>query len=83
MAELLNIRRREVGQRITELVVEALGPYGATYQGEALQVGGGPGVGPAHAVMPTAFFLAQRAATLAGGAADVHRNNVARRILGL
>lgn len=83
VAELLNIRRRELGQRMTMLLMHATGYYGAPFHPGANKVGGRPVVGPEHAAAPTAFFLAQRAATIAGGAGEVHRNNVARRLLGL
>ncbi|MCK9541378.1 MAG: acyl-CoA dehydrogenase family protein [Novosphingobium sp.] len=82
--ELLNIRRRELGQRLTELLMMATGHYGLISQDDALRVGGAaPKAGPDHAALPTAFFLTQRAATIAGGTAEIHRNNVARHLLGL
>jgi alkylation response protein AidB-like acyl-CoA dehydrogenase len=83
-AELYNIRQREVGQRLTELLIEALGYYGMPFQKSALAVKAESSViGPAHAILPTAFYFAQRAATIAGGTAEIHRNNVAKRLLGL
>jgi alkylation response protein AidB-like acyl-CoA dehydrogenase len=83
LSELINIRRRELGQRLTYLLMEALGNYGAPLQAEALQVGGQSVAGPPHAEIPTAFYLAQRAGTIAGGTAEIHRNNVAKHVLGL
>lgn len=84
MSELLNIRRRELGQSLTQLLMDAVGHYALPLHHQALAVGGGPpDVGPDHALLPTAFFLAQRAATIAGGTADIHRNNVARHVLKL
>lgn len=83
-SELLNIRRRELGQRLTELLMLAIGHYGLIAHGDTLRVeGGAPVAGPGHGVLPTAFFLAQRAATIAGGTAEIHRNNIARHLLGL
>lgn len=83
LPELLNIRRRELGQNLTELVMRATGRDALIEQDEALDVGGSPAVGPERAVLPMAFFLAQRAATIAGGTTDIHRNNVARHVLKL
>jgi len=83
-AELYNIRQREIGQRLTELLVEAIGYYGAPFQKSALAVKPCDQViGPEHALLPTIFYFNQRAATIAGGTAEIHRNNVAKRLLGL
>jgi acyl-CoA dehydrogenase len=83
LVELTDIRRRELGQWLTELLMHATGHHGLPYQDAGLRVGGGPGVGPEHALLPTAFFLTQRAATIWGGTNEIHRNNVARHVLGL
>jgi acyl-CoA dehydrogenase len=83
LAELLNIRKRDLGQRLTALLMDSLGFYGAPLQGDALHVGGKRVAGEERAEIPTAFYLAQRAGTIAGGATEVHRNNVARHVLGL
>lgn len=82
VGEIVNLRRRELGQKLSQLLMEALGPYAVAEQLTARSVGGGPPVaGPAHAVLPTAFFLAQRAFTIAGGTSEIHRNNIARHVL--
>jgi acyl-CoA dehydrogenase len=83
-AELLIIRSRELGQALSELAMEAIGYYAAPDQKEARKVRSeAPPIGPEHAVLPTAFFLAQRAATISSGTPEVHRNNLAKRLLGL
>jgi alkylation response protein AidB-like acyl-CoA dehydrogenase len=83
LSELLNIRRRELGQKLTLLLMDSIGIYGAALQTSALIVGGTRIAGEQRNEIPTAFYLAQRAGTIAGGAAEVHRNNVARHVLGL
>lgn len=83
LSELINIRRRELGQKLTFLLMEALGSYGSVLQGDALKVGGKGAAGPEHAEIPTAFYLAQRAGTIAGGTSEIHRNNIAKHVLGL
>jgi len=84
VAELLNIRSREVGQDLTQLAVDAIGRYAAPFQPDARRVGSGiEPVGPRHAVLPTPLFLSQRAATIAGGTPEVHRNNLARNYLNI
>lgn len=83
-AELLAIRSRVVGQRITELAMRAIGRAGIPLQKEARMVESTtPLVGPDHALTPMPFYLAQRAATIAGGTDEIHHNNVARHVLGL
>jgi alkylation response protein AidB-like acyl-CoA dehydrogenase len=82
-AELLNIRIRELDQSLTELAVEAIGYYGLPDQRQARRVvSDAVPVGPTHALMPMPIFLAQRGATIAGGTPDVHRNNLAKKLLG-
>jgi alkylation response protein AidB-like acyl-CoA dehydrogenase len=83
LSELINIRRRQLGQKLSFMLVEALGNYAAPFQTDALHVGGKGVAGPAHAEIPTAFYLAQRAGTIAGGTTEIHYNNVARHVLGL
>ncbi|MET0183584.1 MAG: acyl-CoA dehydrogenase family protein [Caulobacterales bacterium] len=84
LGELMAIRSREVGQAITELAMRAIGRYGAPFQKDARSIGSGvDAVGPDHILKPTPFYFAQRAATIAGGTPDIHRNNVAKRLLGL
>ena len=82
--ELLALRSKQIGQSLTELAMEAVGYYGAPFQPDVRKAGGlGPKVGPTHAIMPMPFYLSQRGSTIAGGAPEVHRNNVAKRILHL
>ncbi|ODT88532.1 MAG: hypothetical protein ABS78_06730 [Phenylobacterium sp. SCN 70-31] len=82
--ELLNIRNRETAQALTELGAEAVGYYGAPDQrGARKVVTDVPVVGPPHVLLPMPFYLAQRANTIAGGTPEIHRNNVAKHLLGL
>jgi acyl-CoA dehydrogenase len=81
-AELLNIRLREVDQALTHLAVEAIGYRALADQRDARHVDAEvTPIGPEHALMPMPIFLAQRGATIAGGTPDVHRNNLAKRLL--
>ena len=74
---------RELDQSLTELAVNAIGYNGLPDQRAARRVvTDAKPVGPEHALMPMPVFLAQRGATIAGGTPDVHRNNLARHILG-
>jgi len=81
-AEMLNIRSRELDQALTELAIDAIGPYACADQAEARRVvTEAKPVGPDHALTPMGVFLAQRGATIAGGTPDIHRNNIARHLL--
>jgi acyl-CoA dehydrogenase len=82
IAELLNIRNREVVQALTQLAVDAIGYYAIPFVPEARQVGSpSTAPGPSHTLMPTPVFLSHRASTIAGGTPEVHRNNMARNLL--
>lgn len=84
VAALRNIRLREVSQRLTELLLDATGPYGGADQGEARDLDSDePVIGMDHMRMTTALYLTQRAATIAGGTPEIHRNNLARRYFNL
>jgi alkylation response protein AidB-like acyl-CoA dehydrogenase len=84
LGELLSIRSRDVGQAINDLAMRTIGVYGAPFQKPARTVGSGVApVGPDYALKPMPFYLAQQAGKIAGGTPDIHRNNVAKRLLGL
>jgi acyl-CoA dehydrogenase len=81
-AELLNIRMRELDQSLTELAVDAVGYYALVDQKEARRVVTDVApLGPPHSLMPMPIFLGQRAATIAGGTPDIHRNNLSKSLL--
>jgi alkylation response protein AidB-like acyl-CoA dehydrogenase len=74
----------ELGQKIAELTMEALGAYAAPDQRAALGVGANEApIGPDYATTPTAKFLNGRASTIFGGSSEVQRNILARVGLGL
>jgi alkylation response protein AidB-like acyl-CoA dehydrogenase len=82
--ELLTLRSRSLGQRLTELAMQAVGYYGAPHQPDARRMGVNvEPIGPPHAVLPMPFYLTQRGATIAGGALEIHKNNLAKHLLHL
>jgi len=84
VCELLTIRNREIDQALTQLAVDAVGYYALPFEPEARKVGSAiPPVGGAHTLLPTALYLSQRAATIARGTPEIHRNNLARHLLRL
>jgi alkylation response protein AidB-like acyl-CoA dehydrogenase len=82
--ELLSIRAKELAQHLTKLAMRAIGYRGIVSQPEARAIGTklAP-IGPEHALLPMPFYLTQRGLTIAGGTPEVHRNNLAKHLLGL
>jgi len=81
---LLKIKGSEIQQRLTELLVESLGMYGAAY--EALEVREGrndQNFAPDYAHGPMAEHLYLRAATIYGGSNEIQRNIISKMVLGL
>lgn len=74
----------DLSQRLTELMVEAMGCYTAPYQPEAREVGSNVSpVGPAEGVAAFARYFNLRASSIAGGTNEVQKNIVAKLVLGL
>ncbi|HEY8949297.1 MAG TPA: acyl-CoA dehydrogenase family protein [Rhizomicrobium sp.] len=81
---LLSIRNKALGQKMSELAKDAVAYYGMPVQKEARTPGKNvEPVGPEHALLAMPFYLTQRGATIAGGAPEIQRNNLAKRFLHL
>jgi alkylation response protein AidB-like acyl-CoA dehydrogenase len=74
MAPVIKIVVGELGQRASELLVEAAGEYGPRV--EDLTIGN-------HAVNPAAELFEMRRVTVGSGAVEIQRNIIAERVLGL
>jgi alkylation response protein AidB-like acyl-CoA dehydrogenase len=83
-ASLLKIKGTEIGQRLTELTLEAAGVYGAPYfRGFPTEGGNQLPIGPdfSHRAAPTYFNL--RKTSIFGGSNEIQRNIIAKAVLGL
>ncbi len=83
MASIVKMRGTEVGQKITELAVEAVGWYGApftelrNFDSNVVPVGGG------YVDDAAPRYFNQRKTTIYGGSSEVQRNVLAKAMLGL
>ena len=80
-ASLLKVKGTEVGQRLTELTLEAAAHYGAPYAGG---MGGNIGpIGPAWAGKAAPTYFNMRKTSIFGGSNEIQRNIIAKAVLGL
>lgn len=74
----------DMSQRLTELMLEAMGLYGLVHQPQSRSVGSGADtVGPADGVAASSRYFNLRASSIAGGTNEVQKNIVAKLVLGL
>jgi alkylation response protein AidB-like acyl-CoA dehydrogenase len=74
----------DMGQYLSELMVEVLAFYASPHQPEAREVGQNtPAVGPTAGVASFPRYFNYRASSIAGGSNEVQRNIVAKLVLGL
>ena len=80
-ASILKIRGTEIMQAISELLVEAAGPYALAFT--PLSGGAGQGVpGPGYAVRSTANYLNRRKLSIFGGSNEIQKNIISQSLLG-
>ena len=81
-ASILKIKGTELQQTITELMMEAVGPYAVPFVPEAID-GNDDGAGPAHAAPLAATYFNWRKVTIFGGSNEIQRNIISKAVLGL
>ncbi|HUW38124.1 MAG TPA: acyl-CoA dehydrogenase family protein [Rhodocyclaceae bacterium] len=81
-ASILKIKGSEIQQTLSELLLQAAGPYARPFIGDALE-GDLPPVGPAHSAALAAGYLNLRKLSIFGGANEIQKNIIAQKILGL
>ncbi len=87
---VMKILGTELSQHLTELALEAVGPYGLTFQPDAGAAGGpnliphSPGLrGPREAAVAPLKYLNDRAGSIYAGSNEIQRNIIAKAQLGL
>jgi len=81
---ILKIKGSEVQQRLSELMMEAVGPYAAPFQREALEEGwNGEPIGPDYATPLAPTYFNNRKISIYGGSNEIQKNIVAKATLGL
>jgi alkylation response protein AidB-like acyl-CoA dehydrogenase len=83
-ASILKIKGSEIQQTLTELLVQAVGPYALQLRREAMAAGyQGDAVGPFYAVPLAASYLNMRKLSIFGGSNEIQKNIISQMILGL
>jgi alkylation response protein AidB-like acyl-CoA dehydrogenase len=83
-ASILKIKGTEIQQALTELMMEALGPYALPFRPEAMALDAeDEPVGPEFAAPLAARYFNYRKVTIYGGSNEIQRNIIAQMVLGL
>ena len=83
-ASILKIRGSEIQQTLTELMMDAIGPYALPFVPEAKDLGNeSAGIGPGYAAPLAAQYFGWRKATIYGGSNEIQRNIISQMVLGL
>ena len=84
ISSMLKIKGTEVSQKLTELMIEAVGLHGLPVQLEALQPGSGVlPIGPEYTLNIMPYYLNTRASSIYGGSNEIQRGIIAKAVLGL
>jgi alkylation response protein AidB-like acyl-CoA dehydrogenase len=83
-ASLLKIKGTEIQQAISELMMQAVGPYALPFLEKAVETGeAGDPVGPAYAAPLAATYCNMRKTSIYGGSNEIQKNIITQMILGL
>ena len=83
-SSILKIKGTEIQQRLTELVLEVAGNYGAPYfRGFPEEGGNAFKIGPDYAPASAPMYFNMRKTSIYGGSNEIQRNIIAKMILGL
>ena len=83
-ASILKIKGTELQQTITELMMEAAGPYAVPFVPDAMELAHvAEGAGQSHAAPLAAMYFNWRKVSIFGGSNEIQRNIIAKAVLGL
>ena len=83
-ASFIKIRGTEIDQLLTELTMEAVGPYVAPFAPESLDTGWNEEpIGPDYAAPVAPGYFNTRKVTIYGGSNEIQKNIIAKHVLGL
>jgi alkylation response protein AidB-like acyl-CoA dehydrogenase len=87
-ASILKIKGTEIGQRISELLMHAVGPYALPYRREAMEAGWQfdptrEPPGPRYASTLAGAYFNQRKLSIFGGTNEIQKNIISKMIIGL
>jgi alkylation response protein AidB-like acyl-CoA dehydrogenase len=83
-ANMLKIKGSEIQQRLSELMMEAVGPYALPFNPDARDLAwNGEPIGPDYAAPLTPDYFNFRKTTIYGGSNEIQRNILAKAKLGL
>ncbi|MEA3221000.1 acyl-CoA dehydrogenase family protein [Immundisolibacter sp.] len=85
-ASLLKVRGTQIQQAITELLMQAVGPYALPYDVAVLKHGWGgdePPIGPDYAAPLAASYFDARKTSIYGGSNEIQKNIIAKAVFGL
>jgi alkylation response protein AidB-like acyl-CoA dehydrogenase len=83
-ANMLKIKGSEVQQSLTELMMEAVGPYALPFDPDALEPGwNGEPIGPDYAAPLAGTYFNFRKVSIYGGSNEIQRNILSKSLLGL
>jgi alkylation response protein AidB-like acyl-CoA dehydrogenase len=75
MPSILKIKGTEILQSLSELMLQAVGPYGLLFERDA--------VGPEHAAGLAPLYCNLRKLSIFGGSNEIQKNIVSQMVLGL
>jgi alkylation response protein AidB-like acyl-CoA dehydrogenase len=82
-ASLLKIKGTEIQQALSELMMQAVGPYALPALREEIEAGRAEPVGPAHAAPLGETYCNVRKTSIYGGSNEIQKNIISRMLLGL
>jgi alkylation response protein AidB-like acyl-CoA dehydrogenase len=83
-SSILKLKGSEIQQRLTELAMEAVGPYAMPFLREALEQGWNEEpVGPEYAAAISPHYFNYRKVSIYGGSNEIQKNVISKMMLGL